>query len=795
MKHPFWSSLFSLRRKRRRSPSARRRMERTVEVSPPWWLSLSPARVGLGVGTWVLLSFLLCIHLWPSRVSLRIGDIAPEEIVARRTVRYEDTEQTRQRREEAAAQVPPRYEMRPEALGAARESVRAAYETIERAAAGPYPIKAPLVAENIRRTLGISLPPPLVADLLELTPRARQAAREVSLQLVEDAMSRPVTDQPGDLERARREIGRSPALESIPLPQRAVVAAVARAALLPNQVYDEAGTRDLRARARAGVSTERLRLSAGEVVIRRGERVTQQHLDKFDALGLQNPRLDAPGVIVITVMVALLIGLVAVYLKLFHTALYRETSCLLLLAILSLFSVVGLKIGSTLLGLPFSGVHFGYLGIMCVASTGMAIALLLSPQVATLIVSLLSVASGLILNHELRFTLVTLGASLVGIVSVATLRNRGDLVRALVHLCAANVVLIVLVGYLEGETPRELATGTIWGVISGLFALALFWIGIALFEKPFGITTHLRLLELSDPATPLLQEFRMRVPGTYAHSLMVGSLAHAAAEAIGADGLLVRVAAYYHDIGKMNRPEFFVENQANAENIHDRLSPSMSALVLTSHVKDGLEMAQEVGLPPRVRDVIRQHHGTSLMKFFYHRATGGAGDPTLEAQFRYAGPKPQSKEAAILMLADSVEAASRCLDKPTPARVADFVARMVEDKRQDGQLDECDLTLRDLKKIQDIFVRTLSGIHHARVDYPDAAVERAPRRPALPTPPTASHPEEALMGALTVVAGGDKAEDETVKGHGDNDSDGGGTLSAAAGAGTRRRRKAAPPRA
>ncbi len=168
----------------------------------------------------------------------------------------------------------------------------------------------------------------------------------------------------------------------------------------------------------------------------------------------------------------------------------------------------------------------------------------------------------------------------------------------------------------------------------------------------------------------------------------------------------------------MNRPEFFIENQSGGENVHDRLSPTLSALVLISHVKEGLVMAEAVGLPPRVREVIEQHHGTTLIKYFYFRATGGLPDPNLEPQFRYPGPRPQSKEAAILMLADTVEAASRTLDKPTPARIADFVARIVEDKRADGQLDECDLTLRDLQIVQEVFARTLSGTLHARIEYP-----------------------------------------------------------------------------
>ena len=261
----------------------------------------------------------------------------------------------------------------------------------------------------------------------------------------------------------------------------------------------------------------------------------------------------------------------------------------------------------------------------------------------------------------------------------------------------------------------------------------------------------------------------MRVPGTYAHSLMVGNLAHAAAEAMGADALLVRVAAYYHDLGKMNRPEFFIENQANADNIHDRLSPSLSALILSSHVREGLEMAEGLGLPPRVREVIQQHHGTTLMKYFYHRATGGVPNPTLEPQFRYPGPKPQTKEAAILMLADSVEAASRTLDKPTPARIAEFVARMVDEKMADGQLDDCDLTMRDLRKIQDVFARTLSGTLHARIEYPGspanaaatAAAAAAATAPSLTLVAT-TDPEEHILQSLAMSPGSGSEPSESL---------------------------------
>jgi len=211
----------------------------------------------------------------------------------------------------------------------------------------------------------------------------------------------------------------------------------------------------------------------------------------------------------------------------------------------------------------------------------------------------------------------------------------------------------------------------------------------------------------------------MEAPGTYTHSMAVGHLAETAAEAIGADSLAARVASYYHDIGKIRRPHFFIENQ-RVENVHDRINPTLSTLVITSHIKDGVDIAKEYRLPKLVQDIIAQHHGTSLVQYFYSQFAGEQDPSTaLEQQFRYSGPKPQTKEAAIVMLADSVEAASRCLDKPTPAKIEMLVNRVVADKLHDGQLDECDLTFKELSKITVSFARALVGTMHARIEYHD----------------------------------------------------------------------------
>ena len=219
----------------------------------------------------------------------------------------------------------------------------------------------------------------------------------------------------------------------------------------------------------------------------------------------------------------------------------------------------------------------------------------------------------------------------------------------------------------------------------------------------------------------MLRRLSVEAPGTYHHSLMVATLAEAAAESLGANALLARVAAYYHDLGKMMKPEYFVENQSHGNNKHERLSPTMSCLILSSHVKDGLQLAEEIGLPQRIRDMIPQHHGTRVMTYFYRKARdmeNGKGGEIVESDFRYPGPKPQSKEAAIMMMADSVEAASRTLSDPTPAQIQGFIDRLVDAVISENQFDECDITLRDVQHVKKSFFTILTGLFHRRIDYP-----------------------------------------------------------------------------
>jgi putative nucleotidyltransferase with HDIG domain len=242
---------------------------------------------------------------------------------------------------------------------------------------------------------------------------------------------------------------------------------------------------------------------------------------------------------------------------------------------------------------------------------------------------------------------------------------------------------------------------------------------LPLVEHVFGLTSDITLLELSDLNRPLLKRLQLEAPGTYHHSMIVGSLAEAAAEATGANSLLARVCAYYHDIGKLSKPEYYAENEpAFARSRHERLTPSMSTLVVKSHITEGLEMARKDRLPRAVQNAIPEHHGTMVMAFFYHKAL--EQDPMARREdFCYPGPKPRSKETAILMLADGVEGASRALEEPTPSRIRGLVTRIIQERVQDGQLDECGLTLSELAKIREAFIPVLTAIFHVRAPYPE----------------------------------------------------------------------------
>ncbi|MGO8671152.1 MAG: HD family phosphohydrolase [Capsulimonadaceae bacterium] len=693
-----------------------------------WLARPNWSRIALALITILTISALLSFHLIPDRVALRAGQVSPIEVRAHNTVRYIDQEETSALQDAAAARVDRVYDVLPHATTDADETVAAVMDYARRELKSPSPSAAHLDGQ-LRQHVGVFVQSPSV--LLPLLQGARSGYRldqlESALQgAVHDAVQEEIRDDhPSDMQRAvetgtTRLQNASLAQDYIP-----VAASLLRAILRPNRHYNSESTHDARDNARRMVAPITNQIFAGDIVVRRGETVTPDVIEKLHALGLQNSQVDRGMVLSITVLVCLLVLMVCVYIARNHRAVYCSTKMLVLLSLLVCVSILSLKVADSLMGIRLTGSQFGYAGMLCVAAAGMLMGALVNTRIALVVSTLMAAQSGLTLGYDVRFPVMTLLSSLVAIFAVSDIRDRWDIMRAALVLSFTNLILTVIVGRIEGDRWTDIERAAFWAVLSGFLAVGIFALGAAFCERLFGITTHLGLLELCDPNRRLLQEFCQVAPGTYTHSVMVGNLAVAAAEAIGADALLCRVGAYYHDLGKMRRAEFFVENQNGGDNVHDRLSPSLSALVVTAHVKDGLEIAEQEKLPPVVKAFITEHHGTSLIRYFYHQHCSDNGDRThgLEQHFRYGGPKPQSRETAILMLADGVEAASRTLERPTICRIGDLVDKIFQSQLGDGQLDECDLTLKDLRLVRNAFVHLLGGMMHSRIEYPD--VQRA----------------------------------------------------------------------
>jgi putative nucleotidyltransferase with HDIG domain len=353
--------------------------------------------------------------------------------------------------------------------------------------------------------------------------------------------------------------------------------------------------------------------------------------------------------------------------------------------------------------------------------------MLLGPRIMFLVVVITSINVGIMSGNDFLLTAALLLGSGFAIYTVVRVRSRQQLLKAGLFIALVTAVVTFAVGLLGGGTPSEALWQGLLGLANGLLSLMLALVLLPLLEDAFNILTPMKLLELSNTGNTLLHKLLQKAPGTFTHSMQVGSLADAAAERVGADPLLARVGAYYHDIGKMEHPAYFIENQIAQVNPHATLSPALSAKIIKRHVKDGLEIGRAWGLPQEILDHIAQHHGSTRIEYFYRKALEEALDDAEvnEADFRYSSGLPRSKEAGILMLADSVEATVKALPKPTPKRIEDVVADTIRRKLEDGQFDECELTMRDIHEAGEAIREALVGFLGPRIEYPEAPADKA----------------------------------------------------------------------
>jgi len=493
---------------------------------------------------------------------------------------------------------------------------------------------------------------------------------------------------------------------------------IGRNFIQPNAVYNAQVTQAARDSSAATITTTEKQVLAGDLLIRRGAKVdaakgrilqayAQEIQKRAAARGWFYGALPVIGRLILVTSVILLI-----YLYLYH---FRPDVFWSNNKLLALLLIIGLE----LFLVNFIGVrlvHNVYLYPIAILS--LLITVLYDSRLGVVITLLVALLLGVLNRFNFTITFITAVAGCVACFSAGEIRRRSEFYRIIIFLSLAYVMIAFFVESLKLSPTGDVLTYCGYGLING-FVAPILTIGILpIFESLFGFSTNITLLELADLNQPLLKRLSMEAPGTYHHSIVLGTLAEAAAKRIGANPLLARVGAYYHDIGKMEIPEYFVENQLGIKSKHESLNPTMSALVIASHVKKGRRLGEEAGLPDQVLNFIEEHHGTTMMSYFYNKAQEMGMDVDSDAEFRYPGPKPQTKETAIVMLADSTEAASRTLDNPTSARIRNLIQKLINDKFSSGELTQCELTLKDLTEIREAFVSILIGVFHQRIAYP-----------------------------------------------------------------------------
>lgn len=695
------------------------------------------------------------------------GMVAPRDIVAPRDLIVPDPDATARRRAEVSAEVLPIYDFDAGAparfesqLRESFEKARATYArtrprgrvTPELADAFALPIGDEALAALARQgfspkledefaVIGLDLYRGGVIDHRDLPPEAR--SRGITVRDTSSGRESRRRES-GSVEfgnEARSAIASRLADSPFTPRERAEVAAFLAATLRPNLVYDAPLTAERRADAARGVESVFTRIPRGKVIVRRGDEITPRTAQWIAAIraSASDPSswVKVTGILILQVLAAAAFWLDArrqrrrrrerssgvVFGSVLATGIVFAfvTRAAYALAQALSPSLEGAS-GAVNFAIPFAA---GPIVVSLVAGMGPAL----------LVALVFSLGAGVLMGLSFPFALFSVVGSLAGIYGLGRVGARSVLLAMGGIVAAGNLVAIVALHFLNaGPWGWDFLFDALAGVAGGLTVSMVVALLLPVFEHLFSVVTDIRLLELSNQNLPLLRTLALEAPGSYQHSLMLGHLAEAAAEAIGADSLLARVSGYYHDIGKTKMPDYFIENQAKGYNRHDRLEPSMSALIIAAHVKEGVEMARRARLPEPIVTAIREHHGTKLIRYFFQKAVSKAapGEEVAETEYRYPGPKPSTRILGILMIADAVEAASRTLIEPTPAKIRAMIRQIVDDCLRDGQFDECDLTMRDLSVIVEALERTVTTVFHHRIDYPgfDFNRERSRRRGA-----------------------------------------------------------------
>ena len=649
------------------------------------------------------------VELQPSTALVSEGKPSSRSIVSPRTIQFEDHQKTEEARKEAADSVEDVYKYDESIPNLIQKKRRQFFASINELR--DQPLTKEEKEKQVLARSDVEVSASLVGEILDMIPEKTEEISSSVGIVIGRVMEDQVTEETleANQERAKRiALGISEDRET-----QSIIGSVAASLLEPNSVLDEEETEKRRKAAMASVAPVITTKLEGETIVSKGEIVTEAQVELLKKLGFKHSTFTPMAILYISIFSILLICVFAIFLKKFRLDIYNRSALLALLGVILLIYMVVAKVLSVMARTwsPFWGF------LMPSAAVAIIVAVLYDRFLAVIAVVACGAITGMVTGGNFSYVSVALLGGLFPALMLSKESTRSEL--RWIGLYTSIWLAVVALGSsaIALQAP-DLLLHTGIGFLNGALCSVVAMGSLPFMESILRVATNTSLLELASPEHPLLKELSLKAPGTYNHSVIVANLAEGAAKAIGADPLLARVASYYHDLGKVDRPQFFFENHAGS-NPHDWISPNLSAIIIARHPRRGAELTEEHLLPNEIVDIIREHHGTGLINYFYDKAQQEAGKEGVEEdRFRYHTPRPHTKVAGLLLLADSVEAAARAMEKPTRGALEQLVEKIIDEKVADGQLDECELCMKDINQIKRTFVQIMKSSYHPRIEYP-----------------------------------------------------------------------------
>lgn len=656
--------------------------------------------------TFAIIYGIILTSLVTQKYDLKEGDIAKVDIKASREV--EDKLATDARRKQAADSVGQQYNKKTEVEGNSEADLNTNFDKINniRNSNGDINQKA----SNIKNSIPYNLSDIEINNLISMSKDDFNSLQALIIKNIKGIYSNDIREgNSDDVKKAQDYINLQFNNSKFNKDIIDLGTIISNSYIKPNLFLDEDKTQEMRDSAERKVSP--VIIKKDQIIAKEGEPVTKEQLQMLEDLGLLDNNNSSNWFIYINLAVLIFIILLieVFYLYRYHKELFKDNSKLILIFLLNVISLILAR--SIYIISPF---------LIPLACMPMLLILLIDDRVSLFISILNCILISVVVQFNTQITLISVTSALLPAIVLRKMQMRNDILYSSIYIAVINAIITFSVGFLNSNNVIDVLTITGFSFLGACIS-AILTVGFLPFlESVFDIVTTVKLLELSNPNQPLLKRLLMEAPGTYHHSILVANIAEVAAENIGGNPVLTRVCAYYHDIGKIMRPYFFKENQIGNDNPHDKISPNLSALVIISHVKEGLELAREYKLPKTIQDTIAEHHGTTLVKYFYITMKNSSENPkdVNEDNFKYPGPIPKTKENAVIMMADCVEASVRSISNPTKGKIEEMVNNIIRDRLNEGQLDNCDLTLKDIDIIRKSFLKTLNGIYHQRIEYP-----------------------------------------------------------------------------